>query len=149
MFLLQRKFCSHLYAGGRRVNFWGAEETITEYNLVHCHKHVFSILLISLFVFLHLNADLAYPTSSYLFFLVHNNVTESIISPSNFEIGILFLCSMIVKERKYNSTENRKMKVNTFWNKRECCRYDTGRAGYFCILVGKYFSIFHSRFFLF
>lgn len=69
------------------------------------------VFLFCFFVFPHLNADLTYPT---LFFLVYNNVTESIISSSKFEIGVLFLCSVIVKERKYNSTENRKIKVNTF-----------------------------------
>lgn len=69
------------------------------------------VFLFCFFVFPHLKADLTYPT---LFFLVYNNVTESIISSSKFEIGVLFLCSVIVKERKYNSTENRKIKVNTF-----------------------------------
>lgn len=147
-FCCRQKFCNQQYAvwWGKDLGvgvklFDGAEETITGDNLVQCHKHVCLILLIFVFISPHLNADVTLPIWGYLLFLVYNNVTESIISPSKFEIGIL--CSMIVKERKYNSTENRKIKQ--FLKQRACCSYDTSRARYFCILLHKYFSIFQCQ----
>jgi len=37
-----------------------------------------------------MNADVTLPVSGYLLFLVYNNVTESTISPSKFEVGIYY-----------------------------------------------------------
>lgn len=69
---------------------------------------VINMFLKPVFCFhLSLFADVTLQASSYVLFLVYSNITESIISPSKFEISILFLCSMIVRERKCNSTENK------------------------------------------